>query len=144
MNPDIQLGTLTRMIHHELERQINKDMNPYHLTRSQMMVLFYLHSKPDYTASQKELEAVLDIAQPTAVRLLKGIESKHFIKLEIGTEHNAKKQVTLLLTDPDFWNQLFAFNQQMLEKIQTGFSDEELILCESFLKRILNNLKAKD
>lgn len=144
MNPNIQLGTLTRMIHHEIERQINKNMSQHNLTRSQMMVMVYLYSKPDYTATQKELETILDIAQPTAVRLLKGMEKKGYIKCEIGTEHNAKKRVTLLLTDSNFWGTLYTFNQQMLEKIQTGFSDEELLLCESYLIRILNNLQSQD
>lgn len=140
MDEDIYLGTQFRAIELELEKQINRQLNPAKLSNTQMILLGFLRIQPDYTTTQNVIQDFLGIAQPTAVRLLRSMEQKGFIKCTIRKDLGGKKQVTLLQTDPAFWDQVDLFARAIKAKLQKGFTQEELVLFDSFLKRAYANL----
>lgn len=140
MNHDIHIGRFCRMIHLKIEQSNNNYLKKYNLTRTQSTILFFLQHQPDKCASQKQIEELLQISQPTAVRIIKSMETKGFIKIEIKKEHNGKKYITSLFEESDFWTELINSNREMTEQIQKGFSQEELTLFYSYLVRTYQNL----
>lgn len=144
MDDSISLGSQFRMIELELEKQINRDLNPTKLSNTQIIVLGFLRTQPNYTTTQKEIQDFLGIAQPTAVRLLRSMEQKGFVKCTIRKNLGGKKEVTLLKTDPEFWNEVAQFAKKTKCKLQKGFSQDELLLFDSFLKRAYANLTDTD
>lgn len=140
MDENIALGSQFRAIELELEKQINRHLSSINLSNAQIIVLGFLRMQPEYTATQKVIQDFLGIAQPTAVRLLRSMEQKGFIKCTIRKDLGGKKQVTLLQTDPAFWDQVERFDHATKAKLQKGFTQEELVLFDSFLKRAYANL----
>lgn len=82
-----------RKISENIEKDGNAKLKDVGLTLTQGQVLKYLSDKEDNTATYKEVESILEIAQSSAASLISRLESKGFVRTFTDS---ADKRIKLL------------------------------------------------
>ena len=72
-------GLMVKQIHDALEKQANNALRGKGLTLAQLSLLMELCGAPEQTASLKELEKVLHVAQSTTAGIVARLEQKGFL-----------------------------------------------------------------
>ncbi len=93
------LGNLIKHLHKMFEQEINEDMTPVNVTRSQMDILYYTYkkNKDGLEVNQVNLEKDLNLKNPTVTGLISRLEKKGYIKREKSSKGPNYKSV--LITD---------------------------------------------
>lgn len=134
------IGPMIKKIDESIERRVNEEMKPYHLTRIQAVVVMYLHARDNQTATQKELETYLAVSHPTTVTILKSMEKKGMVRFEQDQKDRRMKNVTLIWQDEEMIHALEANAKAMEARLLKGFSEGEKALFREFCERAEKNL----
>ena len=133
-------GLLLKQINEALKRDANEALAGQNLTLSQVGLLAELRSKEKATASMKELEAALAVAQPTVVGIVKRLEQKGFvISFEAPYNHRVK---LVQLTEKGMKN-LIQGELHMREtegRILGALSEDQRSLFPEMLRAVLEAL----
>lgn len=93
---------------------------------------------------QRDFETEFGITRSTASKVLSGLEKKGLIRRE-GVSHDARlKQIRLTEKSDAISRSIFSETIALEEKLERGFSAEELKTFFSYLERVENNLAAAD
>lgn len=93
---------------------------------------------------QRDFENEFGITRSTASKVLSGLEKKGLIRRE-GVTHDARLRQILLTEKSNAISQnIFRETRALEEKLERGFTSEELDTLYSFFERIENNLAEAD
>lgn len=93
---------------------------------------------------QRDIENEFSITRSTASKVLSGLEKKGLIR-RAGVSHDARlKQIRLTEKSDAISRSIFGETRELEEKLERGFSAEELETLFGYLERIENNLAAAD
>lgn len=93
---------------------------------------------------QRDFENEFGITRSTASKVLSGLEKKGLIRRE-GVTHDARlKQILLTEKSNAISQNIFRETRALEEKLERGFTSEELDTLYSFFERIENNLAEAD
>lgn len=138
MNPTY-IGPIMKKISEEMERKANDELKKYRLTLTQGKVILFLSEQPEKTATQKDLENLLQVSHPTTVTIVKSMEAKKMIESFPHCEDKRMKNVRLIWGDDEIYKSLRENADYLDVQLTSGFSDEEKELFESFLIRAYKN-----
>lgn len=88
------IGYLLKAINDKLKLNADQDLKTHNLTFSQSRVLAFLNSKGGL-ATQKEIEAFLEVSHPTVVGIVSRMEQNNHVTTWIDPENRRNKMVQL-------------------------------------------------
>lgn len=142
MSQNDEIGFLMKIISECIDRMANQNLKQFGLTLSQGRILHYLRERMGIKTSQKDIEDYFDITHPTAIGILKRLESKGFIISEFDSEDKRVKNVYLV---PEKENSVhFAmtdFKETVDQKLMQGLTDVQIKDLQLLLKLVLKNLQ---
>lgn len=121
------------------ERFANAKLNSYGLTFTQSNALEYIAACKG-SATQKDLEAHMQIQHSAVVGIVSRLESKGMIVA--ATSRKDKRQKLLFPTDTglQILNDIHADKERVEEALIQGFSEEEAAQLQKLLARVYRNL----
>lgn len=142
----MKIGGLLKQTHILHSQRINEELKQYDLTMAQLNVLIQVAkaNEKNVLINQRDIEKELHLTNPTVTGLMKRLEMKGLIK---RVENDKDKRIKNLYITPktQCLNQKF---KQVFDESDSialkGFDDEEKKRLESYLLRIMENLKKGD
>ncbi|MGN0483073.1 MAG: MarR family winged helix-turn-helix transcriptional regulator [Lachnospiraceae bacterium] len=133
-------GPMIKKMNEELERRVNEEIKQYHLTLTQAKVILFLAKCSEQKATQKELEAYLQVSHPTTVTIVKSMEAKKMVETSFDDADRRMKNVKLVWGNETIYKELEQNAENMEKRLLNGFSDEEKEQFYSFLNRAYRNV----
>lgn len=136
-------GMLIKQINDQLEKDANNDMRAQDLTLIQASILLQLENCEQETASMKEIEKFLGVAQPTAVGIIQRMELK---KLVTSFTSQSDKRIKLVhLSKEGKQKAGFARKQMAMTeaRITSSLNEEEQVQFVQYLRRVRDSLKIR-
>lgn len=141
MNEHEECGMLIKQINDQLEKDANNALRSEDLTLIQASVLLELEQRDHQTASMKEIEKFLGVAQPTAVGIIRRMELKKLV--EAFQDPNDKRvklvHMTKIGREKAQYGKLHM--KEAAEKMMKPLSDQEKAQFSNMLLRVRDSLK---
>ncbi len=141
MNDDFQcLGPALGWAAHMAKAALDARVSRYDVTPGQTHILLYLNQQGG-RAFQHELTGYLRVKPSTVNGLLDRMEEKGLVRRSISGQDARRRLITLTEKGAE---QQALFQKSFLDvenAIVRGFTSEEIKTLESFLERIIQNLK---
>lgn len=136
------VGFYARIIHHQLNRNAEKNMRTLDLTRTQFEVLHFLEyaHKKGKQVMQKDIEEAFHISNPTVSVILNRLEQKNLIERVQGENDRRVRYIKLTPRADEFSRQLGDDIRNYEKKLLEGLSPEEIEQGMNFLQKITDNL----
>ncbi|MDF9408799.1 MAG: Transcriptional regulator SlyA [Pelotomaculum sp. PtaB.Bin013] len=115
-----------------------RNLKPYDITPEQWGLINILFRKDGI--SQKELSEKSFKDQPTITRILDNLEAKGMIERKINREDRRTFMIFLTNEGRDLRDKLLPIAEKTLQKVLTGFKEEEIEQLKIWLNKIYNNL----
>lgn len=135
------VGFLVKLIHDALERTINRELEAFQLTNSQLAVLNFLQFRANAETTIRDVQEYLNISHPTAAGLVKRLEQKGFVHLLVDPKDRRARMIRL---DPLVQERFTADTRPttgLEERLMNGLSPEEREQLSSLLLRVYQNIK---
>ncbi|MBQ9990373.1 MAG: MarR family transcriptional regulator [Lachnospiraceae bacterium] len=137
------IGYLIKLISDRMRTQGDAELKQYDLTFSQVRILSYLH-RYGPKATQKEIEAWLDVAHPTVVGLVSRLEKNGFVECYPDPQDRRNKLVGLTPKSYEIKERVDEKKQQNELQMAAGLLPEEQQELIHLLKRVYANLEQED
>lgn len=138
LSPGQQLNHYFRRCDHLHKRIVDKTMVRAEIYAAQHRILSILDHRPEM--SQKEIADVMEVSTATVAVTLKKLEKNGYVVKKMDAADNRINKIFLTEKGKRLVHQGFdIMNQIDLDSVK-GFSEEELKLFVSFMKRYLNRL----
>lgn len=141
MSRQREAGILIAKIHQLTGRIFNqklKDNKLDKLNPAQGRIMFVLWNKNSLPIH--ELSKETQLSKSTLTSMLDRLEEAGYIKRTPSKTDRRKIIINLIKVDKEFEQNYINVSNEMLNLFYNDFSEEEIDLFESFLKRLLNNL----
>lgn len=131
-------GPLMGYCDHQIQKLLVKELRQYDVSPMQCRTLTYLY-KADGEVNQKLLQQFLMVKPSTVNGIVDRLEEKGFLIRTAG--HDARCRI-LRLTEKGraFYDDFVRIVRQVNERMEHGFSDEELMALRGYLMRVAKNL----
>lgn len=141
VKPEEDLLYLVKTISKELALDFDRRLEEHDLTSQQGRLLFninYLVNIKKLTVHQNDIERMLNLSKSTVSGLVDRLEAKELIK-----RINAHPYVEIVPTEKaqGIISEIWHKRECVMKSLLRGFNDEEITLINSFLKRMLENIK---
>lgn len=141
MNEKKSEGVFFKIISNNFEYRKNKDLERLGLTTSQAQILLFLTLNKNKIVSQRDIEKIFDLSNPTINGLLNRLEVKGFI-VRVKNENDARiKEVHLtdkaIIVQKEISKKMKSAEKEMLSVL----SREERDTLNKLLEKIVNNIK---
>ena len=134
-------GILIKRIHDALEKNANNELRAYGLTLTQMQMLITLNNNENGTSPLKELEKGLQIAQSTAVGIVKRLEVKGFVEGYTNSKDKRMKLVKITLAGKAVCHKL-QYNMEATEqRLLQGLTKTESEQLQVLLQKVHKNYR---
>lgn len=134
-------GMLIKQINDQLEKDANNALRSEDLTMIQVSILLELEQREDETASMKDVERFLGVAQPTAVGIIKRMEHKKLVEAFQNPDDRRVKMIRLT----EEGKKKVSFGKKHMKKteelIMAPLSEEERDWFCNCLRRVRDSLK---
>lgn len=143
LGPKIKVAN--NLIEKELNNQIRKIFDNYHLTGPQVALLIYLFEHQENNVSQKELEIKFTISHPTIRSIVKRLVEQNLIVTTVAKKD--KRQIILSLSETGRkiieknLNQIYQTMNLVDRKITNNLSNEEQKSLLNILNQIISNFR---
>lgn len=134
-----KLFDLTLLLKDHLEKQlanVDKGLSPV-----QLMILRALFQHKEMT--QKDICEALDRDKSQIAKLIRDLENKGLVTREINTFDRRSNVVRPVLSVRKTVALITEKEHELVAKMLSGFSEDEVVLMDSFLGRLKTNLMAK-
>lgn len=143
MNKKKPIGVFFKIISNNFEYQKNKDLEMLGLTTSQAQILLFLTLNKNKIISQRDIEKIFDLSNPTINGLLNRLEAKGFI-VRVKNEKDARVREVHLTDKSILVQKEMSKKMQLAEKeMLSVLSREEQETLKMLLEKIVNNIKMK-
>jgi len=116
---------------------VNNELREEGLTMSQMRVLVILDEKQNKTASMKDIEKELAVAQPTTAGIIRCIEEKGLIIYLSAPENKRAKWIQLTEAGKEKCRIAYSHMEATEKKLLSGMTEEEGKQFLELLKKAL-------
>ena len=141
MSQQREAGILIAKIHQLTGRIFNQKLKNNKLDKlnpAQGRIMFVLWNKNSLPIH--ELSKETQLSKSTLTSMLDRLEEAGYIKRTPSKKDRRKIIINLIKVDKEFEQNYINVSNEMLNLFYNDFSEEEIDLFESFLKRLLNNL----
>ncbi|MDE6241662.1 MAG: MarR family transcriptional regulator [Anaeroplasmataceae bacterium] len=140
--PDIglEIKNLNNMIHrHFANLKTTEILNK--LTGSNRYIIVYLINHKDELITQKNIEEVLGITRSTASIVLSNMEKNQLITREVLESDSRIKSIHITEKGKELYETMTLEKIEFEQKLIKGFTQEEVDLFISLIKRLKQNIK---
>ncbi|HBK28221.1 MAG TPA: MarR family transcriptional regulator [Dialister sp.] len=130
-------GPVLKQLTDVLTKQVNNELREEGLTMSQMRVLVILDEKQNKTASMKDIEKELAVAQPTTAGIIRRIEEKGLIIYLSAPENKRAKWIQLTEAGKEKCRIAYSHMEATEKKLLSGMTEEEGKQFLELLKKAL-------
>ena len=134
-------GPVLKQLTDVLTKQVNNELREEGLTMSQMRVLVILDEKQNKTASMKDIEKELAVAQPTTAGIIRRIEEKGLIIYLSDPENKRAKWIQLTEAGKEKCRIAYGHMEATEKKLRSGMTEEEGKKFFELLKKALAAIK---
>ena len=118
----------------------NNELKELDLTFSQMEVITFLIENKDKKIYQKDIERYFNLSHPTVIGLLKRLQTKELISINISSEDRRKRNIELTDKVFDIKEKMNYKMKEMEKYVRRFLDDDELTELERLLKIICENV----
>lgn len=137
----VHCGILLKQINDVMAKRANNELRGQGLTLIQSFLLLSLEERTEQTASFKEIEKILHVAQSTSTGIIARLEQKQMVESFRSVDDGRIKMLRLTAQGQKFC--LGArLNMEDAEKILlSGLSPEEAVLFKNLLLKVSSYIK---
>ncbi len=137
----VHCGILIKQINDVLAKRANNELRSQGLTLIQSFILLSLEQMMEQTASFKEIEKILHVAQSTAAGIIARLEQKQMGESFRSAEDGRIKMLRLTSRGQSFCNEARANMDQTEKMLLSGLSIEEADLFKQLLLKVGSYIK---
>ena len=132
-------GHSIRVLHWCTDQVITNALAQMDLTAAQGPILGYL-SRRKMPPCSRDIEEEFHLSHPTVSGLLSRLEKKGFIELRLDPEDRRCKRIFILEKGRQCNDRIRQAIQESEAQMLQGFTEEEKMLFDAFLKRAITNM----
>lgn len=136
-----KVGFLIKQVHILQEQRLNKKFNRFDLTGAQVFTIISLFKAREKgeRLTQKDLERILDISNPTLTGILNRLENKGLI-IRMPCKHDARRKY-IEVTDKaiDLDKEIRRAFEEAEKELLCSLNDEEVMRLYEYLEKILRS-----
>lgn len=136
-----KVGFLIKQVHILQEQRLNKKFNCFDLTGAQVFTIINLFKAREKgeRLTQKDLERILDISNPTLTGILNRLENKGLI-IRMPCKHDARRKY-IEVTDKaiDLDKEIRRAFEEAEKELLCSLNDEEVMRLYEYLEKILRS-----
>lgn len=136
-----KVGFLIKQVHILQEQRLNKIFNRFDLTGAQVFTIINLFKAREKgeRLTQKDLERILDISNPTLTGILNRLENKGLI-IRMPCKHDARRKY-IEVTDKaiDLDKEIRRAFEEAEKELLCSLNDEEVMRLYEYLEKILRS-----
>ena len=136
-----KVGFLIKQVHILQEQRLNKKFNCFDLTGAQVFTIINLFKAREKgkRLTQKDLERILDISNPTLTGILNRLENKGLI-IRMPCKHDARRKY-IEVTDKaiDLDKEIRRAFDEAEKELLCSLNDEEVMRLYEYLEKILRS-----
>ncbi len=133
------IGILIKVIHDKIGAKANERLRVYDLTIAQVRVLRRL-SEAGGLLSLKALETFFRVKHPTMIGILRRLEAKEFVAIEINAQDKRLRDVHLLPKGTALNAKMYALLKEDEARLTAGFTPDETETLRALLLHAYRNL----
>lgn len=130
-----------KLIYNLIKKQINRSVQELGLTCSQSGILIYILLNKNEQLSQRDIEHIFNLSNPTVNGILNRLEKKEFIKREVSSIDKRIKYIYPLKKAEEFEKKLEQQKEIDNKIMLKNINEQELNIFYSVLGKIKSNLK---
>ena len=139
--PTKKVGFLIKQVHILQEQKLNKKFDRFDLTGAQMFTIINLFKAREKgeRLTQRDLERILDISNPTLTGILNRLESKGLI-VRVPCKHDARsKYIEVTDKASGLDKEIRKAFEESEKELLGSLSDEEITQLHEYLEKILRS-----
>lgn len=137
-----ECSRLLRILHLEMKKNFNKDVESLNLTAVQCQILSFLfHQDQTQEVNQKDIEKIYGLSNPTVSGILKRLEEKELIVRKICKKDGRYKKIEVTEKAIELKNQLHERGMAAEAKLVRGLSWEEQEEFKRILEIMTDNIR---
>lgn len=134
------VGFMVRRIHEAVEERLSREISDKRLSPRQTAVIAYLRGREDRPTTIGDLQAFLGVSHPTVSSLIRELEARGFIRMEVDAQDRRAR----LLTLGDAVSEAFAGArhepEELDEVLLRGLDAQERAQLLALLARVYRNI----
>lgn len=135
------IGFLVKQIHDALERTINRELEAFQLTNSQLTVLNFLQFRANAETTIRDVQEYMNISHPTAAGLVKRLEQKGFVHLLVDPHDRRARMIRLNPLVREKFTADTRPTTGLEEKLMSGLGPQEREQLRNLLLRVYQNIR---
>ena len=136
-------GALFGYCDHQVHKLMGKLLKRYDVSPMQCRTLMYLHGT-DGQVNQKTLERHLMVKPSTVNGIVDRLEEKGMVTRTASRTDRRCRILALTAQGKQFYDRFTAIVHEVNDRLEKGFSPEEIRLLTSLLLRVAKNLSEED
>ena len=136
-------GALFGYCDHQVHKLMGKLLKRYDVSPMQCRTLMYLHGT-DGQVNQKTLERHLMVKPSTVNGIVDRLEEKGMVTRTASRTDGRCRILALTAQGKQFYDKFTAIVHEVNDRLEKGFSPEEIRLLTSLLLRVAKNLSEED
>ena len=136
-------GALFGYCDHQVHKLMGKLLKRYDVSPMQCRTLMYLHGT-DGQVNQKTLERHLMVKPSTVNGIVDRLEEKGMVTRTASRTDGRCRILALTAQGKQFYDRFTAIVHEVNDRLEKGFSPEEIRLLTSLLLRVAKNLSEED
>lgn len=136
-------GALFGYCDHQVHKLMGRMLRQYDVSPMQCRTLMFLHDAED-SVNQKTLERHLMIKPSTVNGIVDRLEEKGMVTRTASRTDGRCRILALTAQGKQFYDRFIAIVHEVNDRLEKGFSPEEIRLLTSLLLRVAKNLSEED
>ena len=136
-------GALFGYCDHQVHNLMGKLLKQYDVSPMQCRTLMFLYDAED-EVNQKTLERHLMVKPSTVNGIVDRLEEKGMVKRTASASDGRCRILALTAQGKQFYDRFTAIVHEVNDRLEKGFSPEEIRLLTSLLLRVAKNLSEED
>jgi len=138
---DDSIGYSIKKLHLATRQLLDQTLAPCGLSQAQAEIIYYLLQENGQT--QANLGRKLKVAAPTVTKMIDGLIEKGFVERKDDSGDARRKQIVLTQHGSEFRKEITRAQQKTEATLREGFTTEEVMLLQSYIKRMYQNVSSK-
>ena len=136
-------GPLFGYCDHQVQKLMVRRLRQYDVSPMQCRTLTYLH-EAEGPVNQKQLERHLMVKPSTVNGIVDRLEEKGMVKRTASASDGRCRILALTAQVMQFYDRFTAIVREVNDRLEKGFSPEEIRLLTALLLRVAENLSEED
>ena len=136
-------GPLMGYCDHQAQKLMGRMLRQYDVSPMQSRTLIYLH-KQTGEVTQKMLEQFLMVKPSTVNGIVDRLEEKGLLRRTTSKTDGRYRILTLTEEGVHFYDDMIRVAHEVEDRMERGFTPEELDTLKSYLLRVAHNLREED